>query len=400
MPNPSMSAAIVGAAESNKIGYIEEGTTATLLHLEAIVNVCKQTGIKPSEIDGIFSTNFSPQIAEHLGIHPSYMDTTAVGGCSFEMHVHHALAAIHAGIIDVALISHGEAGFSARKNQGKGTNRTGSPDPWSYGPMFETPYGTAGAPSNYSHAMTRHMCQYGSTKRDFAQIAVMTRDWATLNPRAVMHSKQTHPQGGPLTIENVLESRIISWPLSLLDVCLVTDHGGAVIVASAERARSLPTKPVWIAGAGESTSHSIMMEMGDFTATSAAASAATAYRMASMGPGEMELAMIYDSFTVTAGITAEMLGLTPRGEGPSLWVDGGPGGSGIPVNTNGGGLSFSHSGMYGMMLLIEAYRQLSGTAEDGINGLPGKQTDAQTAIVNGTGGSLSNTGTLVLVSDD
>ena len=402
MPNPSMAAAIVGAAESNKIGYIEEGTTATLLHLEAIVNVCKQTGIKPSEIDGIFSTNFSAQLAEHLGIHPRYIDTTAVGGCSFEMHVHHALAAIHAGIIDVALISHGEAGFSARKNQGRGTNRADSADRWAYPAMFQAPYGTSGAPSDYAHAMTRHMHQYGSTKRDFAQIAVTTRDWATLNPRAVMHSKETHPQGGKLTVDQVLESRLIAWPLSLLDVCLVTDHGGAVLVASAERARSLATKPVWIAGAGESTSHSMMLEMGDFTATSAAASAASAYRMASMGPGEMELAMIYDSFTITAAITAEMLGLTARGQGPSLWADGkaGPGGSGIPVNTNGGGLSFSHSGMYGMMLLIEAYRQLSGTAEDGIHGLPGKQTDAQTAIVNGTGGSLSNTGTLVLVSDD
>ena len=124
--------------------------------------------------------------------------------------------------------------------------------------------------------------------------------------------------------------------------------------------------------------------------------------MASMGPREMELAMIYDSFTITAAITAEMLGLTARGEGPSLWADGkaGPGGSGIPVNTNGGGLSFSHSGMYGMMLLVEAYRQLSGTAEDGVHGLPGKQTNAKTAIVNGTGGSLSVTGTLVLVADD
>jgi acetyl-CoA acetyltransferase len=121
-----------------------------------------------------------------------------------------------------------------------------------------------------------------------------------------------------------------------------------------------------------------------------------------MGPREMELAMIYDSFTVTAGITAEMLGLTKRGEGPSLWEGGkaGPGGSGIPVNTNGGGLSFSHSGMYGMMLLVESYRQLAGMAEDGVHGLPGKQTSAKSAVVNGTGGTLSVTGTLVLVSDD
>ena len=180
----------------------------------------------------------------------------------------------------------------------------------------------------------------------------------------------------------------------------MTDYGGAVLITSPEIAKSLPTKPVWIAGAGENMSHSNMLEMGDFTATSAAASAATAYRMAGMGPEDMEMAMIYDSFTVTAGITAEMLGLAPKGEGFTLWKSGkaAPGGS-FPINTNGGGLSFNHSGMYGMQLLVEAYRQLSGTAEDGVNGLPGKQTKARSCVVNGTGGSLSTTGTLVLVAD-
>jgi acetyl-CoA acetyltransferase len=399
--NPSMAAAIVGAAEADQIGYVEEGRTALQLHMEAIRNVCRQVGIKPSQIEAVFSAGVSPQIAEYLGIHPKYQDTTSVGGCSFQMHVHHALAAINAGIFDIGLVTHGETGWSQRKNQGRGTLRgRGGSDPWDPAAMFTEPYGAAGAPSNYSHALTRHMHEWGTTKEDFAQIAVTTRDWATLNPRAVMHSKETHPNGGPITIEDVLNSRIISWPLNLLDCCLVTDHGGAVIVASAEAARSFRTKPVWIAGAGESTSHSNMIEMDDFTATSAAASAATAYKMAGMGPDDMEMAMIYDSFTVTAGITAEMLGLTKRGEGPSLWANGnaGPGGK-FPVNTNGGGLSFNHSGMYGMQLLVESYRQLSGTAEDGVNGLPGKQTNAKSLVVNGTGGSLSNTGTLVLVAD-
>lgn len=400
--NPSMAAAIVGAAESDKIGYIEEGTTNDILFIQAIKNVCDQVGIRPSEIQGIAAPTSAAFLAEYLGIHPKWIDTTAVGGCSFQMQVHHAMAAINAGIIDIAVVAHGESGYSARKNQGKGRGGRGAGDPWAPASMFEAPYGTAGAPSNYSHAMTRHMHRWGSTKEDFAQIAVTTRDWATLNPRAVMHSKETHPAGGKISVEDVLNSRIISWPLNLLDCCLVTDHGGAVIVASAERARSFRTAPVWIAGAAENMSHQSMLEMGDFTATSAYASGSDAYRMAGMGPSDMELAMIYDSFTITAAITAEMLGLTPRGEGASLWEGGkaGPGGSGIPVNTNGGGLSFSHSGMYGMMLLIEAYRQLSGTAEDGVNGLPGKQTNAKTAIVNGTGGSLSVTGSLVLVADD
>jgi acetyl-CoA acetyltransferase len=261
-------------------------------------------------------------------------------------------------------------------------------------------YGLSGAPSNYSHAMTRHNYRYGTTPEDFAHIAVVTREWATLNPRAVMFSKDTHPQGGPITVEDVQNSRIISWPLTLLHCCLVTDYGGAVLVANPEIARSLRTKPVWIAGAGENMSHSNMLEMEDFTATSAVASGAAAYKMAGMGPSDMEMAMVYDSFTITAGITVEMLGLAPRGEGFLLWKEGHarPGGK-FPINTNGGGLSFNHSGMYGMQLLVEAYRQLSRTAEDGINGIKGKQTNARSCVVNGTGGSLSTTGTLVLTAD-
>ncbi|MEI7924645.1 MAG: thiolase [Chloroflexota bacterium] len=398
MPNnPSMAAAIVGAAESNKIGYIEEGTTATKLHLEAIINVCKQTGIHPSEIEGVFSTGFSPQIAEHLGIHPKYMDTTAVGGCSFIMHVHHALAAINAGIIDIAVVSHGEAGYSARKNKGNGTNRGLGEDRWSVGNQFEVPYGIAGAPSNYAHAMTRHMHQYGTTKEDFAQIAVVTRDWATLNPRAVMHSKDTHPAGGPMTVQDVLNSRLIAWPLNLLDICLVTDHGGAVIVASAEKARSLRTRPVWIAGAGENTSHSSMLEMGDFTATSAAASANSAYKMAGMGPGEMELAMIYDSFTITVAVMLEDLGFCKKGEvgdfvtGQNLRWDR----PGLTLNTDGGGLSSNHPGMRGLFLLLEATRQLRGESTSQVAG-------AKLAVAHGNGGMLGSThagGTVILAAD-
>ncbi|MBK6663683.1 MAG: thiolase [Thermoflexaceae bacterium] len=396
----SRAAAIVGAAEANEIGYPKTPKTALQLHMEAIKNVSNQTGIPISRINGVFGAGWSSQIAEHLGLHPDYIDTTAVGGCSFEMHVHHALAAIHAGIIDVALVTHGENGYSQRATGGRGTGRARGADPWDPGSLYSNPYGVTGAPSNYSHAMTRHMHRYGTTPADFAEIAVATRQWATLNPRAVMHSKETHPEGGPITVETVQKSRMISWPLTLLHVCLVTDYGGAVLITSPEIAKSLPTKPVWIAGAGENMSHSNMLEMGDFTATSAAASAATAYRMAGMGPEDMEMAMIYDSFTVTAGITAEMLGLAPKGEGFTLWKSGkaAPGGS-FPINTNGGGLSFNHSGMYGMQLLVEAYRQLSGTAEDGVNGLPGKQTSARSCVVNGTGGSLSTTGTLVLVAD-
>ena len=397
----SRAAAIVGAAEANEIGYLPQPKSSMRLHIEAIKNVSDQTGIPISQIEGIFAPGVASQIAEYLGIHPKYIDTTQVGGCSFEMHVHHALAAVHAGIIDVALGSHGQMGWAVRNTKGRGGGGgPATPDPWSPEAQFVNPYGFSGAPSNYSHAMTRHNYCYGTTPDDFAHIAVGTRDWAMLNPRAIMFSAETNPAGGPITVEDVANSLLISWPLTLLHVCLVTDFGGAILITNPEIARSLPTKPVWIAGAAENMSHSNMLEMDDFTETSAAAASADAYRMAGMGPEDMEMAMIYDSFTVTAGITAEMMGLAPRGEGFRLWQDGHakPGGR-LPINTNGGGLSFNHSGMYGMQLLVEAYRQLAGTAEDGVHGIAGKQTAARSCIVNGTGGSLSTTGTVILVAD-
>ena len=400
-PNLSNGAAIVGAAESDVIGYpmelIGEKVTSLQHHIQAIKNVSTLTGIPIADIQGVFSAGWSGELCEHLGLKPRYLDTTSVGGCSFQIHVHHALAAIHAGIIDIALVSHGEAGWSYRGG-GYGGRGGGQVSP---GAEMTAAYGTFGAPSQYAHAMVRHFHRFGTTQEDFAHIAVVTREWAQLNPRAVMYGKTQSPFGGPITVEDVLEARLIAWPLTLYHCCLVTDHGGAVIVARPEIARSLRTNPVWISGAGESMGHQNMLEMEDFTATSASHSAATAYRMAGLGPEDMEMAMIYDSFTITAGITAEMLGLAPRGKGYTLWKDGdaAPGGR-LPINTNGGGLSFNHSGMYGMQLLVEAYRQLSRTAEDGVNGIDGKQTDATACVVNGTGGTLSTTGTLVLTSDD
>ncbi|MEN9805568.1 MAG: hypothetical protein RL756_76, partial [Pseudomonadota bacterium] len=394
-------AAIVGAAESDQIGFLDTPVTSLQLHIEAIRNVCAETGIPIASIDGVFSAGWSTELCEHLGIRPKYIDTTAVGGCSFEMHVHHALAAIHAGIIEVALISHGENGHSARRIGGGGGNYARGAGTQSPALEMTMAYGLASAPSHYAHAMVRHMHRYGLERRDYAHIAKVTRDWATLNPRAAMHSKEKHPFGGPITVDQVESSRLIAWPLTILHCCMVTDHGGAVLVCSPRVAASARTRPVWVAGAGESMDHGNMLEMPDFTATSAARSANAAYTMAGMGPADMEMAMIYDSFTITAAITAEMLGLARPGEGHLLWKEGhaAPGGR-FPINTNGGGLSFTHSGMYGMPLLIEAYRQLSGTAEDGVHGVTGKQTSARTCVVNGTGGSLSTTGTLVLLADD
>ncbi|MDP6377161.1 MAG: hypothetical protein QF921_15720 [Pseudomonadales bacterium] len=404
MPGPLYkAAAIVGAAEANEIGFLAEPITSLQLHIEAIKNLSDQTGVPISAIEGVFSTGWSSELCEHLGLKPRYIDTTAVGGCSFEMHVHHALAAIHAGIIDIALVTHGENGHSVGKLGGRAVAGHFARGAGVMSPAHEMSmaYGLGGAPSSYAHAMVRHMHRYGTTTEDYAHIAKVSRDWATLNPRAAMYSKEKHPFGGPITVQQVEESRLIAWPMTILHCCMVTDHGGAVLVVSPRVAAGLGTRPVWIAGAGESMGHSNMLEMDDFTETSASRSAEAAYTMAGMGPCDMEMALVYDSFTITAAITVEMLGLAPRGEGHELWKDGraAPGGS-FPINTNGGGLSFNHSGMYGMPLLVEAYRQLSGTAEDGIHGDPGKQTSARTCVVNGTGGSLSTTGTLVLMADD
>src|SRR5581483_11122760 len=244
MPSPLYkAAAIVGAAEANEIGYPATPKTSLQLGIEAIKNVSEQTGIPISRIQGVASAGLSSwEIAEHLGLHPAWIDTTSVGGCSFEMHVHHMLAAIYAGIIDIGLVVLGQAGWSQRGGGGGGRGAPGGGD----SPVAEMTmaYGLSGEPSNYSHAMTRHNYRYGTTPEDFAHIAVVTREWATLNPRAVMFSKETHPQGGPITVQDVNESRIISWPLTLLHCCLVTDYGGAVLVTNPDIARSLKTKPV------------------------------------------------------------------------------------------------------------------------------------------------------------
>jgi len=382
MTSTSKAAAIVGVAESDEIGLVPH-KSALAHHAEAAHNALEDAGLTRNDVDGLLTAGYvNYDLADYLGIAPRYTDTTTVGGASFVIHVGHAVNAIANGLCEVALITHGQAGRSSRVPIPRDPNLPSA--------MYEMPYGMIGMPINYSMAATRYMHQYGEdrARQAMAEIAVSTRKWAQLNPKAMMRD--------PMTFDDYHNSRWIAWPFHLLDCCLVTDHGAAVVLTTPERARSLRHRPVWIEGAGEALSHMNMSQMEDFTATSARDSAARAYSMAGMGPGEMEMAMIYDSFTYTAAVTAEMLGLTPRGEGASLWAgdDARPGGR-FPVNTNGGGLSFSHSGMYGMMLLVEAQRQLARSAV----GLPGRQVEARSAVVNGTGGSLSTTATLVLTAD-
>jgi acetyl-CoA acetyltransferase len=376
-------AAIAGADESDEIGIVPHKSTLEL-HAEAARNALADAGIEMSEVDGVFTAGpgWSPslQVAEYLGISPKYTDGTAVGGSSFVIHVEHAAAAIEAGLINVALITHGQTGYSDRNRPGAGR---GTLDPWFPASQFEMPYHVGGPPSVYALACTRHMHQYGTTHEQLAEIAVATRKWAMLNPKAMMRD--------PLTIDDVLSSRWITYPFHLLDCCLVTDAGGAVVVTSAERAKACRKKPVLVLGSGEASTHQTIASMPDLTDTPASISGPLAFEMAGVRHADIDVVEVYDSFTYTVLATLEALGFCGRGEG-GAFVSGqrtAPGGD-FPLNTNGGGLSYTHPGMYGIFLLIEAVRQLRG--ECGDRQVP----DAKLALVNGTGGTLSSTGTLIL----
>ncbi len=378
--------AIVGADECDEIGIVPHKSSLQL-HAEAARNALADAGIEKSEVDAVLTSgagwSASLQIAEYLGIQPAYTDSTSVGGSSFVIHVEHAAAAIAAGLINVALITHGESGASGGRRPGGGRAPL---DPWFPSAQFEIPYHVGGAPTQYALACMRHMHEYGTTHKQLAEVAVATRKWAMLNPKAMMRD--------PITIDDVLSSRWITYPFHLLDCCLVTDAGGAVVVTSAKRARDCKKKPVWVLGSGEATTHQSIANMPDLTTTPAGISGPRAFAMAGVRHEDIDVVEVYDSFTYTALVTLEALGFCKRGEGGAL-ISGqrtAPGGD-FPLNTNGGGLSYTHPGMYGMFLLIEAARQLRG--ECGERQVPG----AKLACVNGTGGTLSSTGTLILGVD-
>jgi len=377
--------ALVGVDESDEIG-ICPGKTALQLHAEGAKNALRDAGLELSDVDGLLTAGPSVMgLAEYLGIEPSYIDGTSVGGSSFVIDVEHAASAINAGLCSVALITHGEMGYSARRG-GASRGMMRMFDPESAMAQFEMPYGVGGPPSVYSMACMRHMHQYGTTHEQLAEIAVATRKWAQLNPKAFMRD--------PLTIDDVLSSRWIAYPFHLLDCCLVTDAGGACVVVSAERANEMKKKPVWLLGSGEATTHQSMVNNPDLTQTPARYSGRRAFEMAGLTHEDIDVVEVYDSFTYTVLTTLEELGFCGKGEGGPFVSNQrtAPGGD-FPMNTNGGGLSYTHPGMYGMFLLIEAVRQLRG--ECGERQVP----NAKHALVNGTGGSLSSTGTLILGAD-
>jgi len=380
MKELSNAVAIVGVDESDEIGILP-GKSQLTLHLEAITNALRDAGLSPKDVDGIFTAGqHSPALlGEALGVTPRYVDGTTVGGCSFIIMVEHAAAALHHGLCDVAVISHGESGRSqAGVSPRRDTSITGP---------YEIPFGFGAAPTNFCMITTRHMHEYGTTLEQWAQVAVSTRAWACLNPKA-MYRK-------PITIDDVLTSRPVVYPFNLLNICLVTDAGGAVVLTRADRARDGAKTPVYVRGMGEGTEHVSVTQMKRLPFSEATRiSGARAFAMAGVTPRDIDHIMLYDAFTSGPPLMLEALGVATPGEGVHFFDEGRstPGGS-LPINTNGGGLSYTHSGMYGIFPIIESVRQLRG--ECGARQVP----NVRRSLVNGMGGMLSAAGTLVLSNE-
>jgi acetyl-CoA acetyltransferase len=374
-------AAIVGAAESD-LGEVGPGFTPLDLMGQATERALADAGLRKDEVDGLFSASVYYQMptlsaGEYLGIRPRYSDATMMGGSSFVSHLLHAASAIEAGLCEVALITYA----STQLSEGGFRGVSDPPNP------YETPYRPRYPVSMYALAASRHMHEYGTTREQLAEVAVAARKWAKLNPKAFMRDD--------LTVEDVLASRMISSPLSLLDCCLVTDGGGALLMTSPERAKDLRRPPVYLLGAGEAHWHRNISQMPDLTVTAAVDSGRRAYEMAGVGPEDVSVTMLYDAFTINPILFLEDLGFCAKGDG-GAFVEGGriaPGGE-LPVNTNGGGLSYNHPGMYGLLLLVEAVRQLRG--ECGERQVRG----AEVALAHGHGGVLSSQVTAVLGTEN
>ncbi len=361
---------------------------------ESVVKALEDAGLTKKDVDGLLTASSGASdsalnLADYLDMYPDYLDNTNVGGASFEFHLGHALNAIAAGRINCAVITYSAMTRSGGLSMGTGAaawTQAGlvpSPD------SFEYLYGitTVGL---YALIAQRHMHQYGTKPEHLAEIAVAVRKHASMNPQALFRN--------PITVEDVVRSRIISSPLHLLDCCVITDGGGAVVVASPEVARNCRHRPVWVLGTGEAAAHQGAGKR-DLVYTAAKQSRGPAFAMAGVTHDDIDMAMIYDSFTITVLEALEDLGFCEKGEGGDF-VSGGrlQIGGGLPINTDGGGLSSNHPGMRGIFLLMEATRQLRHQFE----GTPRQVPDCKIALCHGTGGSLGarhSGGTVILGRD-
>ena len=379
--------AIVGAADS-QVGILP-GRTPTELCVEAAMAALKDAGIDKSQVDGLVTCNAMAQpllypaeaLAEYMQIFPRFCISAGAGGGTTFSVLHHAASAIVTGMADVVLISMADSIRSSlsREQAMLAQSSTGHP-------QFEQPYGLT-VPAYYALIAQAHMAQFGTTQDQFAGIAVATREWASSNPAAQMRD--------PITVDDVLNSRMIAGPLHLLDCSLVSDGGAAIIMTSAERAQDFPHAPVYVLGAGEAHSHEHISQARDLTTSAARESGARAYAMAGVGPQDMDFAQLYDCFTPTVLVELEDLGFCKKGEG-GAFVDSGalrPGGA-LPVNTHGGLLSHCHPGNPGSMFaLTESVLQLRHSAGER------QVADAQLALLHAQGGIMSSHTTLVLGRD-
>jgi acetyl-CoA acetyltransferase len=371
------SVAVVGAAETTDLGVIAN-LSQIQLHADAALNTLADAGLKPTDIDGIATAGESPvNVAHYLGITPTWVDGTTVGGCSFMIHVRHAAAAINEGLCKTVLITHGESG---RSRVGASMRRGGGAG--SLQGQFELPYGIMGPPTTFTIPVLRYLKTYGLTEEALAIVAVIQREWAGKNPRASYRD--------PITVADVLNSRMIAYPFRVLMCCLVTDGGGALILTSAGRARDFPRKPVYILGTGESVETPMVSQMEDFTTSKAfRVSGKKAFDEAGITHADVDHLMIYDAFAHLPLYGLEDLGFCKPGEAAAFIAgrNTAPGGK-LPLNTNGGGLSYMHSGMYGMYAMQESIRQLRGIA-------PAQAPGAKISIAHGVGGMFAASGTIV-----
>lgn len=383
-----MTVAIVGAAESD-LGVT--GASVLGLQAQAVSRVLADAGIGLAEVDGLATTGISrfsaTQLADYLGIAPAWTDSTFAGGSAFEMFVARATQAIEAGQCSTVLITFASNQRSARSRSLGGVVESHTPEA-----IFESPYAPLYPISYYAMAAQRYLHTYHTkhhTGREaLAEVAVAAREWALRNPKAFRYGK------GPLTADDVLDAPMISSPLTVADCCLVTDGGGAVLLTSLDRAREARRPPVLVLGYGESTTNTSMTSATDLLRPGSYDSGRRAFAMAGLEPGDVDVTEVYDSFTITVLLTLEGLGFCAPGEAADFIAGGRirPGGD-FPLNTNGGGLSYCHPGQYGLLLLVEAVRQLRG--ESGDRQVP----NAEIALAHGTGGILSSHATVLLGVD-
>lgn len=358
------------------------GLSSMDLAVHASVKALAKAGLSPADVDGVFvslPTDFlsTLSVPEYLGIHPRVSNNSRTGGSAFNTYVLWAALALQAGQCDAALICYGS-------NQRTGSGKLVSSARPS---IYEGPYKAIAPGSHYAFAAARHMHQYGTTKRQLAEVAVAARKWAQLNPEAFMRD--------PLTIDDVVNARMISDPLGLRDFCLVTDGAAAAVMVRADRAGDLAKRPAYVLGAACATWHREISNMPDLTITAASESGPRAFVQAGVKPADIDVLELYDAFTINTILFLEDLGFCPKGEGGRFVENGSiaPGGK-LPVNTNGGGLSCVHPGMYGLFTLAEATEQLMGNA--GERQVPG----AKLALAHGNGGDLSSQATVILGSEE